>query len=391
MALLSTCLPLASLLKESGTHPISLSKIVLRKALDLLRSAPKEDEECSRYESVLQCTETLLFLLPQVADENKQEVGDEVVCGLFDPYLMTLSSSAYFIAATSQVRLAAHVRAFGSVLGTILQHSTVRSTLGDNNLLEKFAELFRSFCTQRSCEVPEELHMGMAVNPVAAITILDHVLRIADVNEIEGRGISLSSLYDSIMQLLQDSDLQTCYRLITSILPQFVTSSHPERVENMWDFIIQVRGKKLHVNSHDSDLVLTILCCFSNLFISYNHTSPFSSLLPSFLRGTKKPVFDLRRETVFWDIVQEGLTSPDPIARKRCTYLVQCVLASVRGAVGEGVATDEGVFWWSEECDRELGTVWDSLMLIIDTMEEKQVWYNTCMHVNTMCYQMTQW
>ena len=376
MALLPSCLPLASLLKESGTHPSNLSKIVLRKALDLLRSPPQEDEEHSRYESVLQCMETLLFLLPQVADENKQEVSVNVICDVFDPYLTALSSSSYFIAATNQTRLAAHVRAFGSVLGIILQHTAAGSML-DDDLLGKFAELFCSFCTQRSCEIPEELHRKMAVNPVAAITILDHMLRTADANEIEGRGISLSSLYDSVMQLLQDSDLQTCYRLITSILPQFVTYSHPERVENMWDFIVQVRGKKLHVNSHDSDLILTILCCFSNLFISYNHTSPFSSRLPSFLRDRKKPAYDLRKEAVFWNIVQEGLTSPDPISRKRCTYLVQCVLASVRGALGEGgwegVATDDGVFWWSGECNRELGTVWDSLMLIIETMEEKQV------------------
>lgn len=384
MALLSACLPLASLLKESGIHPSSLSKIVLCKAFDLLRLSPKEDEECSRYESVLQCMETLLFLLPQLQVSAKQKVSD-VVCGLFDPYLTALSSSSYFIAAANRMRLAAHVRAFGSVLGTILQHSAARSMLGDNDVLKKFAELFRSFCNQRSCEIPEELQRRMAVNPVAAITILDRVLRTADANEIEGKGISLLSLYDSIMQLLQDSDLQICYRLITSILPQFVTCSHTERVENIWDFIVRVRGKKLHVNSHDSELVLTILCCFSNLFISYNHTSPFSSRLPSFLRDRKGPLYDLRREAIFWDIVQEGLTSPDPIARKRCTYLVQCVLASVRVAVGEGgwegVATDKGVFWWSKECDGKLGTVWDSLMLIIETMEEKQVH----MHVNTEC------
>lgn len=377
-------LALAGLLKDSGAHPASLSRIAVEKASELLRSlldsesgsvVAGEQQECSQHYAVLQCMETLLFLLPQVEDEDALAVGKKVVCDLIDPYLKTLSCSSYFIATTNRLRLAAHVQALGTVLGILLHNTAVRNSLGDE-IVKVFVEQFSKFCNQRTCEVPEELSRGSEVNPTTAIAILDHMLQTAIPNETESATFSLSPLFDSVMQLMQNSDLVTCYRLTSSILPLFVTHSHLDRVKLVWEFILKVRCRKLHTNSPSSDLVLTILCCFSNLFVSYNHSSPFSCLLPKFLSGRPTPVQDLRTEPVFWSIVQEGLASSDPISRKRCTYLVQCVLASVRGKEEEeaGVLVVEGgVFWWSGKCNKKLGSAWDSLMLILETMEEKQV------------------
>lgn len=383
MSFLSAHHPLARLLKDSGTHPGSLLKIALQKASDLLRSLPdgrgsglEREEECSRHDAVLQCMEILLFLLPQAQDEDLVQIGVKVVGELCDPYLIALSSSPYFVEAINRLKLAAHVQVLGNVLGTLLQSSAAKPSLGDD-IVKFFVELF---CNQRFCD---ELHRGSAVNPAAAISVLDHTLSTANPNEIESGCFSLSSLFDSAIHLLQHSDLQTCYCLTSTIFPLFVTYSHLERVERMWDFIVQVRRQKLHVNSVASDLVLTVLCCFSNLFISYDRTSPFSSRLPKFLSDRRAPVYDLRKEPVFWSIVQEGLVSLDPVSRKRCVYLLHCVLVSVRGEDvedQEGVGKEErplavegGVFWWSAECSKELGAVWDSLMLVIETMEEKQV------------------
>lgn len=372
---------LVGLLKDSGTHPGSLSKIALQKASDLLRSLPgshgsrlEGELESSQHDTVLQCMETLLFLLPQVEDEDVADVGKKVVCDLIDPYLTVLSTHS---AGINQLRLAAHVQALGTVLGTLLQNTAARTSMG-GDVVRFFAEMLCDFC---SSEVVPELNKGTVVNPTTAIAVLDHMLRTANPNDVESSVFPLSSLFDAVMQLMQHSDLSTCYRLTTSIFPLFITHSHLDRVEHVWDFVVKVRHQKLHVNSHGSELILTILCCFSNLFISYDHTSPFSSLLPKFLSERQSPVHDLRGEAVFWSIVQEGIASADPISRKRCTYLVQCVLTSVRGMEGRGevggeemiLAAEGGVFWWSAKCNKELGVVWDSLMLVIETMEEKQV------------------
>ena len=35
--------------------------------------------------------------------------------------------------------------------------------------------------------------------------------------------------------------------------------------------------------------------------------------------------------------------------------------------------SDGGVFWWRGECEGVLSAVWDDLMLLLHTLEEKQV------------------
>lgn len=391
MSSLPARLPLAGLLKDSGAHPGSLARIAVQRVSDLLLPQPSclgswveeppVEQEISRYDTVLQYMETLLLLLPHAEDEaTLLAVGERVVCDLVDPYLTALSSHSYFVSAENRQKLAAHMLALGHVLGTLLRRSATRASLGDN-VVTIFVELFSKFCTQHTCEVPEELDGGHGVNPATAIAVLDQMLRVADPDEIESESFSMSPLFDSVMQLLQHSDLATCYRLSSMILPLFVTRLYLDRVERVWDFVINIRRQKLHTNSQTSELILTILCCFSNLFISYNHTSPFSRLLPKFLSGRRSPVHDLRTVPDFWSIVREGLASSDPISRKRCMYLLQCVLVSVRGEreeegrgeEEEALVADGGVFWWSMEHGKELSSAWDSLVLILETMEEKQV------------------
>ena len=399
MSLLPSHLPLAGLLKDSGVHLGSLARIAVQRASDLLRSLPcsqssqvegsSEGKDSSHYDAVLQYAETLLFLLPQAGDEDTVEVAKKVVCELVDPYLTSLSSHSYFVSAANHRKLATHVQALGHLLGTLLRKDATRSLLG-GDVVTIFVELFGKFCTQQSYEVPEELGKGHGVNPATAIAVLDQMLQVADPDEIERESLSLSPLFDAVMQLIQHSDLATCYRLSSLILPLLVTHLCMDRVERVWDFVVNIRRQSLHTNSQTSELILTLLCCFANFFILYtnhaSHASPFSCHLPKFLSERRSPVHDLRKVPDFWSIVQEGLASCDPISRKRCMYLLQCVLVSVRGEGkrrggggeeergGEEVLVAEGgVFWWSSECSKELGSAWDSLVLILETMEEKQV------------------
>lgn len=44
----------------------------------------------------------------------------------------------------------------------------------------------------------------------------------------------------------------------------------------------------------------------------------------------------------------------------------------MRGGGGE-VVSEGGVFWWREECEGVLRVVWEDLVLLLHTMEEKQV------------------
>ena len=48
------------------------------------------------------------------------------------------------------------------------------------------------------------------------------------------------------------------------------------------------------------------------------------------------------------------------------------VLLSVRGG-GRELVSEGGVFWWRVKSEGVLGEAWDDLVLLLHTMEEKQV------------------
>lgn len=180
----------------------------------------------------------------------------------------------------------------------------------------------------------------------------------------------LSSLFPHLLGLLESSQPSTCHRLATSLLPAFITPSCPQRVAAVWRLIGDVFRQRRVVESRALGLALALLCCFSDVLIATDPHSPFSSGFPTGVADLC-PLLDVRVESEFWVVVGEGLASSDPLDRKRGAYLLHRVLTSVRG--GGEVVSEGGEFWWSVECDSALGAVWEDLLLILDTMEEKQV------------------
>ncbi len=377
-------LPLAEILKDSGIHPANLCKIPLHKASQCLKLASEQPEKLDLpllHNTLLETMETLMFLLPQVDDETVAEIMDEsIVCDLYDPYLTLLCTDTNLI-ANEQQKLAASSRAVATVLSILLQNHKVLTSLG-SDLIDIFVRSFNSICDQKG--IADATIQKSAVNYSVLITVLSHTLTLANADEIEKNGVSLSELFDSSLKLLVFADLQTCHLVSGLLLPLLITTrSCLERVDALWSFILQVRSGVLCVSSLNSDLILTVLCCFSDVFISYNVSSPFSSHFPRFVTEREGPVVDLRREHIFWSVIHEGLVSQDPLTRKRCMFLLRLVLVSMRcekrgggdgGSGGEVELMSEGwVFWWNVEFNDELETVWSNLVLILETMEEKQV------------------
>ena len=396
MSLLSPNLPLADLLKESGVQPSILCSTAVQKASDLLSSKvaarnhhPNNKDEYFQHNAMLQCMETLLILLPQIEDEETMiGICKKVVYELCDPYLNILSADS---ASDEQVKLASCMQSVGALISVLLQNNKTVGILG-SDIVSLFTTLFANLCDVKTYEDPHlKPSQRKVVNSKVIITVLNCVLGAESASKIEKNGFSLSALFDSSLQLLKHSDLQTCYLVAGLLLPLLITPSHPERVEQIWRFIVQVGNNKLCVNSLNSDLILTVLCCFSNAFIHYDKLSPFSSFFPDSLAVKNVPLFDVRKEAFFWKVVQDGLMSADQLSRKRCMYLVQSVLASVRaGNKEDGIESGSGkkrdiggsvvmasegwVFWWNTDFNEELSAVWSDFVLILDTMEEKQVW-----------------
>ena len=200
-----------------------------------------------------------------------------------------------------------------------------------------------------------------------------------------------------LLAALRTSPISLCYQISGNLLTSLVerSSSPPKIAKIIWKFICSVWSNKTTVESNSTDLVLTLLCCLHHLFIrsspslysSYSTTvrdySPLSVML-----------VDVCLNETFWKIVQSGLTDPDSLSRKRGMFLLHKALCSVeivstksgktgnsedRGGRDVGVGHSEGcVFWWgcaNEEEHLKLQSVWEGVVLLLETLEEKQVSY----------------
>lgn len=383
--LIQTSVPsLGELLKESGVLPLDTCKVAIRRASDLLKRqiqpSTHDDQEplLHKHEALLQCMDTLLLLLPQVlamSDSDILEIAKDVVCDIVDPYL-------YFVATQSSKDLTPSFKTLWSILSLLLKNSRSLTACGPH-ILQIFIDLFDEVCKGHSSTSYDD---PFPVSPNVVITVLAQSLSRADPTEIERNGLSLSVLFDGVLSVLKRADLQTCYLITSSLLPLLFNAQNAQRRAcQVWDFIMDVHRQVVCVTSLGSDLILALLCCLSDVFLSFNESSPFSSL-SSLTADNRGPVCDLRKEDQFWEIVQENLVSYDPFARKRARYLVHLVLESVRskGAEeGEPIVSDTRVFWWSAESNEDLGNLWDDLMLVLETMEEKQV----CTHICVCVYE----
>ena len=210
-------------------------------------------------------------------------------------------------------------------------------------------------------------------------------------------------LFTSLVGVLRCSERAGCHHVSSLILPILLVGSH-QRVRLLWEFVCSVWERQVTVELGRLDLVLTLLCSLSSVFISTDTHSPSfspSSSTPSSSTSSSSssssssstssstvtlsevcPYLDIREEEVFWQIVQTGLSSSnDSLARKRCLYLLDRVLRSLQEEKKEGkmatICAPGGVFWWRDQ-EEELSKVWTDVRLLLETLEEKQVCATHC-------------
>ena len=178
------------------------------------------------------------------------------------------------------------------------------------------------------------------------------------------------SILEGLLTSIKSADVTGCYHVASLLLPCLVARERLRRTKGVWNFICRVWMSSMTTELRAVDVVLTLLCCLSEWFLP---TCPLQS-------GTVQPSKDLVvcHEKEFWEIVQYGLTDRDPLARKRCRYLMARVLSLVKEPKYKGDFCSEGeVFWWASKEDeqgvREVTEVWEGLLLLLETLEEKQV------------------
>ena len=171
-------------------------------------------------------------------------------------------------------------------------------------------------------------------------------------------------LLSRVISLLVATPTNQSFLVSSLVLPYLLVSDTAN--EEVWQFVVGVWSHERNVESRSIDLCLTLLCCLVHVFV------PGRAPLAPNIRPTPVPFYDVRGHRTFWEILQFGLIDFDPLNRKRCQFLLDSVLESVSGY---GVVNGGEVFWWNycDDEEKEMKGVWSDIMLMLETLEEKQV------------------
>lgn len=377
---------LTELLLTDSIPRIDLCGRALDKAVEILSKygSPDTPETGSgdRAESTAQCLQALTVLLRDVKGKDFEELGTRCLHEVCVPYLRWLSTEQGSI---PQAILASALKTNAMVLSMLMGESKLLL----NTIVSWCVHVVNDeICSQQSFQ-SEQQGASTAANaePMTSSVVLPLLQFVLESSTGVRRGDNcFSELFEVLLKLVTNCEPGAHFFLICStLLPKFITTTivgdtQLERLKRIWELIKSVHLNKTTVESNKMELVLTLLCCFHDVFIVHDDSSPFSSSFPANLFEVTggRALLDLRKEDIFWAILQEGLTSSDPLSRKRCMYLLHCVLVSVQkpggdSISGERVSSMNWVFWWEETNSKRLLAVWNDLVLVLETLEEKQV------------------
>ena len=375
--------PLTELLLTDSIPRIDLCTRALDKAVEILSKDGALDtfEKCSsdRAKSTTQCLQTLSVLLRDVKGKDFEELGSRCLHEVCVPYLRWLSREQ---GSVPQAIFATALKTNSLVLCILMEKSRVLQSTVINWCIHIINDEISGQQSFHSGQ--KESSTTEPVSSSVALPLLQFVLESS--TGVQRGDDCFSELFEALLKLVTNYDSGAHLFLVCStLLPKFIITgagdTQLKQLEKIWELIKSVHLNKTTVESNKMELVLTLLCCFHDVFIVHDDSSPFSSSFPTDLFEATRgcALLDLRKEDIFWAIVQEGLTSSDPFSRKRCMYLLHCVLVSVQkpggsgGGDGERVSSMNWVFWWEAANAKRLLAVWNDLVLILETLEEKQV------------------
>ena len=385
-------LSLSELLLDDGVSPANLCRRALSRAVECLSNC--QSQETSSWEkagqvlveSILQCLRTLALLLKEVEAQDLTEIGSSCFNNVCVSYMKWLSVE---YGSIHQHVLATAVKAVALLLASLVENDKVL----EGTIINWFVEVVNDdLCSQQSIQSEQlrdkDTMTSLAMKTTSELTvscsiILPILQLMLESSHVQKSGDCFGELFEALLKLVQNCDSSTHFFHISStLLPLFITDSQDDRLKKVWHLIRAVHFSKTTVESNSLELVLTLLCCLHDVFIGQDESSPFSRSYPTSLFNSTggRPVLDLRKEDDFWAIVQDGLNSPDPLSRKRCMYLLHCVLVSVQKSCGDSdgdsgdiVSSSNWIFWWEPGSAKQLLAVWDDLVLVLETLEEKQV------------------
>lgn len=209
----------------------------------------------------------------------------------------------------------------------------------------------------------QEIHDPIDVT--CALEVMKNLLKTCMDIELQSRvnnaTAKLDRVFEYILTILRLFDKQQILHITTQSVILFLKSDSQrllERLEKCWSTVESI-WKDDSLSSKSSML----LCSLANYF------------LPA--EGTMSNGLDIGTTDLYWSIIQAGMSSEDTLERKRSIYLLKRTVDMCEKGITDvtvrGGADDVPKFHWTKHNEAGLTKVWGDLIMLVETLEEKQV------------------
>ena len=174
------------------------------------------------------------------------------------------------------------------------------------------------------------------------------------------------SATDELMSVIEELCLTENESCIAGILVQLVPSvlTHCSRREvvmaRLWSIV-----ERCHTAGNDGHIsqCCFLICCLTDVFFTPNSTSTSFSA-------------NLLGSSVLWNCVQKGLQHGASLTRKRAIFILRRALdfaGMIESSIESMAVGDCSDLLNSIECLSQLTSVWHEIIILFETLEEKQV------------------
>ena len=302
-------------------------------------------------ESSIQHLKVLSSLLEICCDHLTDEVANKICQDLCLPFLF--KSSENVAIPTSNVIV--------DIVSSI-------SKLSFGRLSGVNRELLQMLCLQSLEAASDDVNLSTR-----------KILHIKYAVQLTGSLLSVSTdvtwkdlVFKQILANIKNSDDIVLNQILRVIFPAIFSkdqSTLPNQLELLWDLISSI-GYNVSGNQGDhrdqSNKCFLLLCSFADQFFPLHSSKHYTQLVA---------------QDQFWSLLQTGFYNRDPLTRKRTLYLLKRILEITEknqvAICGKGKNSEHGspLFWWKVEDSKELSNTWDDYILLVETLEEKQVKY----------------
>ena len=184
---------------------------------------------------------------------------------------------------------------------------------------------------------------------------------------------NLMPIVDAVLTLLTVAESHVAGKVMGTVVPKLLKSNKDLEaacLHSLWETTINLfkeYGQKTYrsgLSNPMSNRPFLILCALADWLFPVDRQREMDS--------------SILKQPEFWVIIQSGFYHANSLSRKRAMYLLKRILDITESSGVNVSCQSDGqgqtpVFWWKSEHREKFVNMWQDFMLLLETLEEKQV------------------